>query len=162
MRKGRGGMRKGRGGKFSLMSRASHKRVPRASSTRYGETQDPGALDVSFASLALGPGSRCARPGRKLRVHLDHHAFRENLLHLGMAMRDALLVHIAQELLEGRAVLLDPERKRIAAEHVAHAARIDRQPWQRIARHRLLEHARMGAVLRFIESVVETARHPWI
>ena len=63
-----------------------------------------------------------------LRLCLDHHALGEDFLDLGVAVGDALLVHIAQELLKGWAVLLDAERERIAPEHVAHAARIDRQP----------------------------------
>src|SRR5262245_45455910 len=110
---------------------------------------DPGPSANLRRLRSAAPGSRVSlrSPGTRtlasLGVHLDHHAFRKNLLDLGVAMRDALLVHVAQELLEGRAVLLDPERERIAAERVAHAACIDRQPRQRIARHRLLEHARM-------------------
>src|SRR5262244_3193792 len=86
-----------------------------------------------------------------LRVHLNHDALREDLLDLGVAMGDALLVGVAQELLEGRAILLDPERERIAVEHVAHAACVGGEPGQRVARDRLLEHAFERAVLGFVE-----------
>src|SRR5215472_4077650 len=72
-------------------------------------------------------------PATASGVHLDHHARREDLLDLGVAMGDALLVGVAQELLEGEAVLLDPEREWIAVEHVAHAARVGGEPGQRIA-----------------------------
>src|SRR5215472_6319136 len=76
---------------------------------------------------------RVEAPATGSGVHLDHHALREDLLDLGVAMGDALLVGVAQELLEGGAVLLDPERERIAIEHVTHAARVGGEPGQRIA-----------------------------
>src|SRR5215467_5814088 len=121
---------------------------------------------VGYAWITAQPNrerrATLTHPTSSLCTRLDQHALRKNLLDLGVAVGDALLVHIAQELLQGRPVLLDTERKRVAAEHVAHAARIDRQPRQRIARHRLLEHAPVGAVLRFVEGVVEAARHPGI
>ena len=50
-------------------------------------------------------GERCAhRKEERSRMHVDHHAVRENVLDLGVAVGDALLVHVAQELLERRTV----------------------------------------------------------
>src|SRR5262249_22515311 len=93
-------------------------------------------------------------------MDLDHHAFGEDLLDLGMAVRDPLLENVAQELLERRPVLLHPERERIAAEHLAHAPCVSGEPRQRIARDRLLVHSLERAVLRSVECVVEAARDP--
>jgi len=73
----------------------------------------------------------------------------------GLARRDALLVGVAQELLQRRAVLLDAVGKRIAVEQVAHLARIGRQPGQRIARDRGIEQALQAAALGLDEGVVE-------
>ena len=50
-----------------------------------------------------------------------------------MPVRDALLIGVERELFERRPVLFDAVRKRVATEHVAHAARVGRQPGQRIA-----------------------------
>jgi hypothetical protein len=61
-----------------------------------------------------------------------------------MAVRDALLVGVTQELLERRPVLLDAVGKRIAVEHVAHLAGIGRQPGERIARDGGIEQRARG------------------
>src|SRR5262245_19837712 len=103
---------------------------PHGAKRNAGRPRHPARLFPDFAVAPSGLRSPCL-----LRVHLDHHALRKDLLDLGVPVGDALLVHIAQELLQCRAVLLDAERERIAAEHVAHATRIDRQPRQRIARY---------------------------
>src|SRR5262245_37353106 len=86
-----------------------------------------------------------ARRTRRLRMHVDHHPMWENVLDFGVPMRDALLVHVAQELLQCRPVLLDTEREWVAVEHLAHAPRVGRHPGDRVARDRLLDEAREAA-----------------
>src|SRR5215472_4586792 len=105
---------------------------------------------------APGGGAPCDASG----MDRDHHAGREYLFDLGMAMGDALLVSVAQELRQGGPVLLDAERERIAFEEVEHPPRIGREPRQRIARHALLDQTRNAAVLGFQEGIIEAARHP--
>src|SRR5215472_8209341 len=78
--------------------------------------------------------------------HRDIDPRRENLFRLGQPMRDALLVSVAQELLERRAVLLDPEGEGVA-EHVSHLAGVGREPRQRIARDRGIEQTLEAAAL---------------
>src|SRR5436853_1144216 len=55
--------------------------------------------------------------------HFGHDASWEDLLGCHQAVRDALLEGVERHLLPRRPVLLDPVRKQIAAEHVAHPAR---------------------------------------
>src|SRR5262245_29408733 len=84
----------------------------------------------------LGPGQNdfvAVSRGSSLSQMLDHHALRENLVDLGVAVGDALLVGVAHELLERRAVLVDAVRKRIAVELFAQRTGIGRNPGQGIA-----------------------------
>ena len=55
-----------------------------------------------LAAFINAAGTALLRAGIPSGVHVNHHAFWENLVHLGVAMGDALLVGVAQELLQGR------------------------------------------------------------
>src|SRR5262245_40040473 len=65
------------------------------------------AIRSSNRSAFMSAPSSSWRNVSALSQMLDHHAVRENLVDLGMAMGDALLVSVAHELLERRAVLID-------------------------------------------------------
>jgi surface antigen len=67
-----------------------------------------------------------------LDPHCGHDPLGENLLRLGVPMCNALLVGVAQELLERGPVLLDAIRERVAAEEIAHLAGVSRQPGEGI------------------------------
>src|SRR5262245_3686925 len=134
----------------------------------------PRAANGKSAIFAPGriPDARSAASSRARRSpslaappsypHRGHDAFGKNLLGRNVAMSDALLVGIAQELLERRPVLFDAVRERVAVEQVAHLARVGRQPSERITRDRGIEQALEAAPLRLQESIVEIARDPGV
>src|SRR5262245_62880611 len=68
--------------------------------------------------------SQAERDIDRLYPHLGHDALGENLLGLGVAVGDALLVGVAQELLERRPVRLDAVGEGVAVEQIAHPPRI--------------------------------------
>jgi hypothetical protein len=72
------------------------------------------------------PCSRYWQVTRRSDPHQSHDALGKYFFRLSMALRNALLVGVAQELLNGRPVFLDAVRKRIALEQVLHLACIGR------------------------------------
>src|SRR6185369_2292341 len=90
--------------------------------------------------LALPPSPCPASPCWPTKVSregsdndLRHDARWEELLRLHVAMGDALLIGVERHLLPCRPVLIDAVRKEIAAEKIAHAARVGREPRHWIA-----------------------------
>ena len=79
---------------------------------------DPRHRDRQRVGDGAGAPARSSEPLGS-DPHVGHDALREDILGLGVAVGDALLVRVAQHLLPGRAVLLDAVRERVAAEHRA-------------------------------------------
>src|SRR5205085_451659 len=99
---------------------------------------------------------------RRSDLHRSHDPFGKDFFRRRATMRNPLLVHIAEKLVEGGPVLLDTIGEGIPAEQVAHPAGVGRKPGERIARHGGIEQPLQAAALGFEKSVVEIARHPWV
>src|SRR5258708_32648557 len=68
---------------------------------------------------------------------------------------------VTQEQLQRRAVRLDAIGKKLT-ERLLHALRITRQPRHRVTGDGRIENAVKATAFRFLERVIEVARHPWL